>query len=342
MKTIIKTKSQLKEEFSSYNMPQLKKIQRNIYRYVSNYCGRMHSDDAWQDVRTLIDMIESVDGVIDVHVGAGQYTNFLNPEKGAYRDYETTVETEFGNLYGYIRCHAAGTMDDIFKYYDMTISLYPDKKRDLEESKRLTEIMDSQKTVVTFNGTNPNELGANAQAKYNDALKTGLKQNSITLQGKTNNNNASDKDETIISFDTNKGNIKDAVTNSVQNAVNNGADINKLNIKGNTEDIINGTNESKCYTKKQIQMARLYEMKKNGKVLTKKQLTEEIMSSINLKNKLKSVKNIFSVLDAFGKVFGDEALQSLSERWDLADAIAEYYETATPEQQEQFSMMIDL
>ena len=343
MKKIIVTRQQLKEAFNTmYSTPELRKIQKKIYNAVSEFCGKMHHDDAWQNVKHLIGLIRSVNGVTDMNVGAGQYFNYLNPEKGAYREYETTVITNFGNLYGYIRCNAAGTMDDIFKYYDMTISLYPDKQRDMNESKKLTEVMDSQKTNVNFTGSNAAEMGTNAQEKYNDALRAGLKQNSISLNGKSINNNATDKDEISISFDTNKGNIKDAVTNSVQNAVNNGIDINKLNVQGNAEDIMNGTNESKTYTKKQVEKARIHEMKKSGKMFTKKQLTEEIVDSMDLRTKLKSVKNIFGVLDVFGKVFGDDALQSLSERWDLVDGIAEIYDNASAEQQQQFLSMINL
>lgn len=337
MKKIIITRSQL-NEMMGFDIKNLKKVQNKIYRTVSDYCGKMHSDSAWQDVKTLIEMIESVDGVEDVIVGAGEYFNYTNPEKGAHRDYETTVITTFGKLYGYIRCHAAGTMDDIFKYYDMTISLYPDKQRDLAENK-VNEVMDSQKTLVNFDGSNANELGANAQEKYNDALRTGLKPNSITLQGKTKNNNASDNDETVISFNTDTANIKDAVTNSVQNAVNNGADINKLNVQGNAEDVLNGTNEAKVYSKRNVELARLHEIKKNGKRMTKKQLNEEIQNSIELKSKM-SKMNMFKVLDAFSQTFGDEELEGLSTRWDMLDAIAEMYENANPELQEKFCMLL--
>lgn len=341
MKKVIITRKQLKEAFDkmNYNTPELKKIQKRIYKTVSDYCSKMHSDYAWQDVKTLIGIIQSVEGVNDIHVGAGEYYNYTNPEKGAYRDYQTTVETQFGNLYGYIRCNAAGTMDDIFKYYDMTISLYPDKTKDMNENKQLKEVMDSQKTAVNFTGSNASEMGVNAQEKYNDALRTGLKQNAISLNGKSINNNATDRDEINISFDTSKGNIKDAVTNSVQNAVNNGADINKINVQGNAEDIINGTNESKSYSKKNVEIARLHEMKKNGKRMTKKQLNEEIQNSIELKSKM-SKMNIFKVLDAFTQTFGNEELEGLSTRWDMLDAIVEMYENASPELQEKFCMLL--
>ena len=331
MKRIIITRSQLNEIYST---PNLKKIQRNIYKSVSDYCGKMHSDDAWQDVKTLIDMIQSVDGVTDVHVGAGEYFNYTNPEKGAYRDYQTTVVTEFGNLYGYIRCHAAGTIDDIFKYYDITISLYPDKTKDISESK-INEVMDSQKTQVVFDGNNANELGINAQEKYNDAIRSGLKPNSIQMNGKTINNNASDKDETIIGFDTNEPNIRDAVSNSVQNAVNNGADINKLNVQGNTEDITNGVSESKKYTKQQVERARLYEMRRNGKIMTKKELRETFGEEENIISLINN-SNSFQAMEAYRLTYGNEALRELSNGWNFVQGMVNKYYDSTPDKQQEF------
>ena len=95
---------------------------------------------------------------------------------------------------------------------------------------QLNEVEDVMKTQVTFTGSNANEMGNNAQEKYNDATRTGLKPDAIQMSGKSTRNNASDKDETTIAFDPTQSNIRGAVTNAVQNAVNNGADINKLNI----------------------------------------------------------------------------------------------------------------
>lgn len=326
---------------------EIRKIQNKIYKTVADFCGRLHKDDAWQHVGMLSDMIKSVDGVTDVILGAGVYHNYINktdPYSGAYRDYETIVTTPFGNLYGYIRCHAAGNVDDEFDRYDMTISLYPDRKRDMTEkrviltAKQLNEIMDNQKSVVNFTGGNANEMGTNAQEKYNDALHSGFKSNAITLQGKSIRNNATDKDETVIGFDSTKGNIKDAVTNAVQNAVNNGADINKLSVKDNPEDITNGVTENKTYTKLNVERARLYEMRRNGVVLTKKQLTEEILGDGI--EAILGKTNAFIALQAFGDVFGDEELQKLSSSLDMSRTIIDIYNQATPEQQEQFKSLL--
>ena len=329
MKRIIITRSQLNEVFE---IKQLKKVQNKIYKTVSDYCGKMHSDSAWQDVKVLIEMIKSVDFVDDVIVGAGEYTNYTNPENGAYRDYNTTVVTPFGNLYGYIRCHAAGTMDDIFKYYDMTISLYPDKKRDIEQ---VTEVTDNQKTKVVFDGNNANELGINAQEKYNDAIRSGLKPNAIQMNGKTVNNNVSDNDETVIGFDSNEPNIRDAVSNSVQNAVDNGADINKLNVQGNSEDITNSVSESKKYTKQQIERARLYEMRRNGKIMTKKELRETFGEEENIVSLINN-SNSFQAMEAYRLTYGNEALKELSNGWNFVQGMVNKYYDSTPDKQQEF------
>ena len=204
---------------------------------------------------------------------------------------------------------------------------------------QLNEIMDSKKTVVTFTGNNANEMGTNAQEKYNDAIKAGLTPSSIALQGKTINNNASDKDEIEIAFDSNKSNIKDAVTSSVQQAVSNGVDINKVVAKDNTEDVTNGVSEMRSFSKKNVEIARLHEMRKNGRVLTKKQLTEEILGE-NIENLIRN-KNVFEVLQAFGDIFGNDALQSLSNCWNMSEKIVEVYNNATPEEQEAFKKALD-
>lgn len=264
-KRIILNLSQL-NEVMSYDTKTLKKIQNKIYRTVSDFCGKMHHDDAWQNVGHLIDIIKSVEGVEDVHVGAGEYFNFLNPEKGAYRDYSTTVITQFGNLYGYIRCNAAGTVEDIFKYYDITISLYPDKKRDLEDS--LNEDIDVAVDAKT-----------NSQSEYLSALKSQGAQNDIMkakavspdVNVSINGPKTTDKSPKL-DIDVPNGSTPDQVMiqqPEISSAIANGASA-KIHGDG-------FPNESKTYTKKQVECMRLNEMRKNGTVMTKKQLNDEFL-----------------------------------------------------------------
>lgn len=216
---------------------------------------------------------------------------------------------------------------------------------------QLNEVMDSQKTKVAFTGNNAVEMGNNAQEKYNDALRSGLKSNAIQMDGKSVNNNATDNDEAVITFDTDKGNsIRDAVTDAVNNAVNNGVDINKLNVQGNSEDLF--ANESKRFSKKQIEQARLYEMRKNGTILTKKQLTEEIITKRQLEelaygdDKASLIQkmndmNMFQVFEAFRQTFGDEALQELSNHWNTMQEIVNVVYSADEQKQQEFMARLD-
>ena len=217
---------------------------------------------------------------------------------------------------------------------------------------QLNEVEDALKTQVTFTGNNANEMGNNAQEKYNDATRTGLKPNSIQMSGKSTRNNASDKDETTIAFDSTQPNIRGAVTKAVQNAVNNGADINKLNVVGNSEDVTNGIAEGKRYSKKQIEEARLYEMRKNGEVKTKKQLYEEVLTRKQLQEiafecdrkcieeKLKSM-NLFQTLEAFRLTFGDDALQALSTSRNILETIVNTFISADHQKKDEFIGRLD-
>ena len=108
----------------------------------------------------------------------------------------------------------------------------------------LTEASDNDKTTVAFSGDNANSMGTDAQAKYSNAVKSGINPLSIKLSGKSSGNNTDDANETTISADLSHGNIRDSVTNAINTAVSNGADINKLNVVCNAEDINNGPNES--------------------------------------------------------------------------------------------------
>lgn len=98
-------------------------------------------------------------------------------------------------------------------------------------------------------------------------------------------------------------------------------------------------NESKIYSKKNVEIARLSEMRKNGKIMTKKQLTESLLGNDDIENLIRK-KNSFEVLEAFGDVFGDDALQQLSTTWDMVSKIMEVYNNADMQQQELFKQKL--
>lgn len=141
------------------------------------------------------------------------------------------------------------------------------KKVILTQEQIMEAIRDTDKTVVSFKGNNSTEMAQNAQAEFNNAIKAGINPNSITINGATANNNLTDNDSTTINIDSTQSNIKDAVKNAVDGAVRNGADINKIEVKGNAEDI----GENRVYTKKQVIESRLYNMRKNANIFTKEE-----------------------------------------------------------------------
>lgn len=149
-------------------------------------------------------------------------------------------------------------------------------KRIIITNKQLNEVMDYQKTNVSFTGNTPTEMGANAKKEYDDALSSGLRSNAIAFTGKSPKNNETDATEATITIPSNTPDIAKAVQDGVTNYVNNGGDINKVNVVGNAEDITNGsTDESKRFSKRQIEEARLKKIRNEGFAITKKQLKEE-------------------------------------------------------------------
>lgn len=156
-------------------------------------------------------------------------------------------------------------------------------KRVIFTRSQINEVMDNEKTQVAFNGSNASEMGTNAQKQYDDAVKAGLNPNNIKMDGRSNTNNASDKDEVQVSFNTNNSNLRDSVTQTVQNAVSNGLDINKLNVVGNPEDINNGTNENyRVISKKKLEEARAKSILEGCRVVSKREISEDVRNATEL------------------------------------------------------------
>lgn len=153
-------------------------------------------------------------------------------------------------------------------------------KRIMITRKQLREVVEAQKTNVMFDGQTPSEMGVNAQEKYDDALRAGIRPDAIQLNGKSNNNNVTDNNETVVGIDaTDTNSISRSVEQGVNNAIQNGADINKIKIESNPEDILNGTNESiRKFNKKKIEEARLENLRMNSVLMTKKDLRESFIN----------------------------------------------------------------
>lgn len=103
-----------------------KKYINRIYKNAGELTSHLFSDENWQGVSLVVDAIKGTEGITD----AGAW-----PENGGYRssadglshwkEYTVEAETELGDtIHGTLNCHAAGSVEDPFSKYDMSLVLY--------------------------------------------------------------------------------------------------------------------------------------------------------------------------------------------------------------------------
>lgn len=87
---------------------------------------KVYSDTDWHNVKKLLNTFRQISGISEIHCASGVYYNFINKlgDDLPYRDYDLTIDTEYGQIDGYIRCCAAGTIEDPFCKYDMIVSFW--------------------------------------------------------------------------------------------------------------------------------------------------------------------------------------------------------------------------
>lgn len=135
-------KSIIKEcvvSFIKENAYTKKKYMRKIYKVTTDLTSHLFHDDSWQGVTEMLARIKSLPFVndIDVRVEDGGYrrntgngiSNFAVGDGAKWKEYLITIfvtseEGEEITINGHINCHAAGSVEDPFDRYDMTIVLY--------------------------------------------------------------------------------------------------------------------------------------------------------------------------------------------------------------------------
>lgn len=114
----------LNESSPSY---EKKKIINLIYKNTQKITSRMYSDEFWQGVNFACEAIENTianNGELNVWVENGGYWKQLG-EFPNYKEYKIRINMNSGiEINGSIKCHSAGTIEDTFKYYDITITLW--------------------------------------------------------------------------------------------------------------------------------------------------------------------------------------------------------------------------
>ena len=121
-------KESVTKAINEINNSQLKKKYINkIYKHINDLTSNIYRDDDWRMVSIIFDRIEHVignDGELDIRVENGGYWKQIG-EFPNYKEYKFKI-TLLNNIEinGSLKCHAAGTMTDVFDRYDITVTMW--------------------------------------------------------------------------------------------------------------------------------------------------------------------------------------------------------------------------
>lgn len=108
-----------------------KRVINAIYKVTSPLTASLYRDDAWQGVSNVISAIRtalnglSSEFTLNVSVENGGYRS-SNDGMSKYKEYLLEVVNADGKrvLGGHLNAHGAGTLENPFERYDMTVVLY--------------------------------------------------------------------------------------------------------------------------------------------------------------------------------------------------------------------------
>lgn len=126
-------------------------------------------------------------------------------------------------------------------------------------------------------------------------------------------------------------NAKGGTTGAAEAVKDNSSEVQKALSSGMNVDV--DVSEGKKFTKGIIEQARLAKMKKEGKVMTKKQMMESFEAENALRQKLEDLP-AFTVLKAYSLLGGDR--QKLAYERDMITAIIRKFDASSPDKQEEF------
>jgi len=96
-----------------------------LYKVINPYTSKLYNDEYWAGVSDVKKAIGSIDGIADisVYVENGGYKQ--NAEGTKWKEYKLEIETVQGfKIFGILNAHAAGTVEDPFDRYDITVNFW--------------------------------------------------------------------------------------------------------------------------------------------------------------------------------------------------------------------------
>jgi len=97
-----------------------------IYKATHDITNHLYRDENWHGVTLVVDAIESLGYECEVTVKDGGYMkNERDPYGLPWKEYRLTITTpEWFEIHGTLNCHAAGTTEDPFERYDMSLVIW--------------------------------------------------------------------------------------------------------------------------------------------------------------------------------------------------------------------------
>lgn len=101
-------------------------IINRIYKVTHDITGHLYHDENWHGVTLVVDAIESLGYDCEVTVKDGGYrSNPKDPFGLPWKEYLLRIETPEGfEVNGTLNCHSAGTTEDPFDRYDMSLVMW--------------------------------------------------------------------------------------------------------------------------------------------------------------------------------------------------------------------------
>lgn len=107
--------------------PLKKKIINKLYKATKDITSHIYSDENWAAVTNAYNILKTTignEGDIEMRVENGGYWKQLG-EFPNYKEYLITINMNSGvQINGSLKCHSAGTMEDTFSRYDITITFW--------------------------------------------------------------------------------------------------------------------------------------------------------------------------------------------------------------------------
>ena len=104
-----------------------KKYINRIYKSIQKLTSYIYKDDNWSAAKNVLETISNVignDGEFDVWCENGGYWKRIS-EFPNYKEFKIRINLNNGvEINGSLKCHSAGTLEDPFSSYDITVTLW--------------------------------------------------------------------------------------------------------------------------------------------------------------------------------------------------------------------------